>query len=65
MTFNIPAGGYVVLLERVAPDTEPDYPIAGRGTCYRCGHWVWLKSGTAQVVTDGLVVPVCLDCGVE
>lgn len=65
LKFVKPDPSKVIVLDRVIPDTEPDYCIHGRTRCIHCQQWCWLGAGTIKVVSDGTASPICRQCAAE
>lgn len=54
---------HVVVLDRIADVTKPDYCIRGKATCVYCDHWCWLGVESLRTIKRGSAVPMCLPCG--
>lgn len=55
----------IVVLDLVDEVPEPSYCIHGKATCVRCDRWVWLGSGSIEVVTTHRAYPLCQPCAIE
>lgn len=65
MSFVIPDRHKSVILELVKVSPEPEYCVHGRVTCVGCGEWLWLGSGTYEIVAKGKAAPMCIPCAQE
>lgn len=56
----------VVVLPVITSEELPDFPVAGKATCWGdCGDWVWLTPDSYDHVVSGKVLGLCQQCAAK